>query len=82
MKDNIAIASVLFTIVAIALLVLIDPEPAARALDAIGPSWFAPWSAAEAAHLESAVVNGPRSVADKPSVLAITATRSERGKGN
>ena len=65
MKDNIAIASVIFTIVAVVLLVLIDPEPAARALDAVSASWFAPWSAAEAAHLEPTVINGSRGAPDK-----------------
>jgi hypothetical protein len=67
MKDNVAIASVVLTIIAIALLALIDPEPAARALDAVSTSWVAPWSAAEAAHLGSTAISGSRGGVAKPS---------------
>lgn len=80
MKHNIAIASVVLAIVAIALLVFIDSEPAARALDAVGPSWFAPWPLATAAHLEATPVSGPRGQPDERSALSITTATSERGK--
>jgi len=68
MKDNIAIASVVLTIIAITLLAFIDPEPAARAVGAVSMSWVDPWSAAEAAQLGSTAIGGSRGGVAKPSL--------------
>jgi hypothetical protein len=81
MKDVMAVISVIFTIVAIVVLILVDPEPAARAFEVVIPSWIAPWTTAGAVYSGPVTVTGHRSALYERSatVDAQPSTGFERG---
>ena len=77
MKDDIAVASVIFTIVAVMLLVLVDSGPAVHVLEDVSSAWFASWTAADARYLEPPVVTGHRT-APEPAPTAVATADSRR----
>jgi hypothetical protein len=80
MKDDIAVGTLILTIVAILLLVLVNREAVTPALEEVGHVWLAPWMAAGTINLEPAIATGHRRApGQRSATVASAGSRRERG---